>query len=538
MKRWLIFIFLLSTLSVKSNNTISNESKELSTEINKDDKNNISKLLELAELHPENADLQLKYLSRALQIATKNNWKPEIGLCYYKIGWYYLYNSDKNNTLKYFKECIANSDDLMLLINSHGILSNICSWAGYHEDALRHANEGIKVSEKSNSVIYKANAYLYLGDAYRYYDQRDKANYYYFQIINMLRDNDTPSGSLLQIVYLFTLVKDGVADFPMYLTRYALKQMKDYQNVSDLEKQIYAFSLMKVATAYNRSGRNEIIKQIELENNEKQKKFYIIGISILALLLTLLIWQNNSRKKSNKKLAEANIKLGETNQELAEANELKSRFFGILNHDLRRPIAGLISYLELKKKSSDIFDKEEQAAFEQKTIDLTQDLLENMEGLLFWCKSQMENFTPVFHEIKVSKLFDDTKSFFNTEREIDFVYRLPSDINIYTDINYLKTIMRNLTSNAIKAVQGVENRYIEWNAYEEENQVILSISNNGPEISQDKIDILYNRSGTENIKDGLGLIIIRDLAKFINCTIKVRSDKDRGTTFHIIFKNQ
>jgi len=209
-----------------------------------------------------------------------------------------------------------------------------------------------------------------------------------------------------------------------------------------------------------------------------------------------------------------------------------------LNHDLRRPVAGIISYLELKKKSSKIFNEEDQATFEQKTINMTQDLLENMEGLLFWCKSQMQNFTPVYHEIMVSRLFSDTQSFFSTERVINIEYKIAHDFGIYTDINYVKTIMRNLTSNAIKALEEVENGSIEWKAYKENNRSILSITNNGATIPQDKIDILYNSSVKENIKDGLGLIIIRDLAKSINCQIKVQNCIGLITTFYMIFEDK
>ena len=506
-----------------------------------DDKQKINELLELSELYTDSSDLKLRYQLRALQIAEKNNWRSEIGLCYYHLGWYYLYNSDKNNTLKNFKKAIENSDDPFIKINSHGILSNICSWAEYNEDALIHARKGLQIGEESNSAIHKAYAYMYLGDAYRYNEQILEANACYFNITNLLMYDTTPSAYLLKMVYLYTL-NPGAADFPLYMTHYALKMMRNYEKASDREKQIYAFSLMKVATAYNKSAKNEIIKQVELENQQKQMKVYIGGITILVLMSVLLYRQNYSRKKTNKKLelanielAEANSKLADSNKELEEANELKSRFFGILNHDLRRPVGGLISYLELKKKSTNIFNEEEQADFEQKTIDMTQHLLDNMEELLFWCKSQMQNFTPVFRDIQVSEIFDNNKSFFNTESKTNFIYKIDADFEIRTDVDYLKTIMRNLTSNAVKALESVENGYIEWKAYIKDNCKVLSVTNNGPAIPQEKIDILYNNSAKENIKDGLGLIIIRDLAKAIQCEIKVETDERGNTSFLILF---
>lgn len=87
-------------------------------------------------------------------------------------------------------------------------------------------------------------------------------------------------------------------------------------------------------------------------------------------------------------------KRSKTNKKLVEANEIRARFFSILNHDLRRPVGGLINYLQIKTEDPEILEAEEAVKFEHKTMETTKNLLATMEDLLFWSKSQMENFAP------------------------------------------------------------------------------------------------------------------------------------------------
>ena len=47
------------------------------------------------------------------------------------------------------------------------------------------------------------------------------------------------------------------------------------------------------------------------------------------------------------------------NNQLDEANKVKAKFFGILSHDLRSPVANLIHFLHLQKNDPDLLGKEQ-----------------------------------------------------------------------------------------------------------------------------------------------------------------------------------
>ena len=59
----------------------------------------------------------------------------------------------------------------------------------------------------------------------------------------------------------------------------------------------------------------------------------------------------------------------------------------------------------------------------------------------------------------------------------------------------------------------------------------MSITDNGPGSNQENFKALYDENEVVGIKSGLGLHLIRDLAKAINCDIKVDSKIGVGTTF-------
>ena len=268
------------------------------------------------------------------------------------------------------------------------------------------------------------------------------------------------------------------------------------------------------------------INKLELEAKEKQKWFYISGIFLLVIIGSLLFHQSYNRKENNQKLRQLN-------SQLEEANRIKTRFFGILNHDLRSPIANLIHFLHLQKENPEILNQETKERLQNKTISGAENLLSSMEDILLWSKGQMENFKPQPKKITVEQLFEDNKKVFSGYQHITFEYHNPENIEIFTDENYLKTILRNLTSNSINVFSTTENPTIIWKAWQEKNKTYLSITDNGPGSEKEKFRALYDETEVVGIKSGLGLHLIRDLAKAINCEISVNSIQNEGTTFVI-----
>lgn len=275
--------------------------------------------------------------------------------------------------------------------------------------------------------------------------------------------------------------------------------------------------------------KNEIeIANLNIAAQEKQKWYFIVGLLLLGVIGALLFYQRNSSQKANRKLQTLNT-------ELDEANQAKVRFLGILNHDLRSPVANLLHFLQLQKDSPELLDDVTIKRLQGKTTAGVENLLASMEDILLWSKGQMQNFKPQLKKIAVSSLFEDTKKHFESEEKVKVVFQNPENIHLNSDEDYLKTIIRNLTGNAIKVMAKTENPTIVWNAWQVNGKQFLSISDNGQGAEKEQFKALYDDTEVVGIKTGLGLHLIRDLAKAIDCDVSVDSKIGFGTVFTLTF---
>lgn len=273
-------------------------------------------------------------------------------------------------------------------------------------------------------------------------------------------------------------------------------------------------------------------KQIELNNltietNKKVKLFLIGGLSLLAIIGTLLFYQGYLRKKNNEKLNLLNL-------ELNKSNKIKNHLLIILNHDLRSPINRLIHFLQILKTDPEILDEESKNGMIDKNMADAEILLKSMDDILLWSKAQMAIYGPKMIVVSVESLFEDTKDYFTYLKNIDLQFQNTENLYIETDKDYLKTIIRNLTINSIKALTDISDPII-WKAWTEGNEKYLSITDNGIGMNSEQSSPLFNDQMVYNINTGFGLHLVRDLAKSIYCEIIIESKPNIGTTFILKF---
>jgi signal transduction histidine kinase len=209
------------------------------------------------------------------------------------------------------------------------------------------------------------------------------------------------------------------------------------------------------------------------------------------------------------------------NRQLETANQVKAKFFAILSHDLRSPIARLVSFLQFRKLEPDVLSADQIAEHERKLEEGAQALLCTMESLLLWSKQQMELFQPVKTDVPVQSVFDYIESNFARNESVHVDFLLPENISIHTDENYLRAILYNLTSNAVKATLLVPSPHIEWKAWKNNGSVFFSISDNGPGLSTSQASIFFEGGKSADSQHGFGLHIIRDLARAIDCKLSL-----------------
>jgi signal transduction histidine kinase len=269
------------------------------------------------------------------------------------------------------------------------------------------------------------------------------------------------------------------------------------------------------------------INTLELEARKKQQWLLIGGLLLLGGTGALLYRQSRLRKRTN-------VQLLHLNNELDEANQVKARFFAILSHDLRSPVANLVNFLHLQKEAPDLMHGEAAEKHQKRLTESAESLLETMESMLLWSKSQMQQFSPQARRIPVDDLFEYIRKFFSGTQQVTFTFDNPQGLSVVTDEDYLRTIMQNLTNNAISALKQTADAQIHWEAKAAGELVVLSVTDNGPGASKEQLAALFDDHAAIGIKSGLGLHLIRDLAKAISCQVTARPSADNGMIFSLI----
>ncbi len=116
---------------------------------------------------------------------------------------------------------------------------------------------------------------------------------------------------------------------------------------------------------------------------------------------------------------------------------------------------------------------------------------------------------------------------------------VPKDAVAVTDAILLQEAVSNLVDNALKVSdQGMS---IRIGAERDEDGWIVTVTDHGPGIPDEKLDNLFDRgtiSGTMQRTSGfgLGLYLVDQLVRLLNGTIEIRETSSQGTTFAILLQ--
>jgi signal transduction histidine kinase len=233
------------------------------------------------------------------------------------------------------------------------------------------------------------------------------------------------------------------------------------------------------------------------------------------------------------------IQLGESEQRLKELNATKDRLFSIIGHDLRGPIGGFKSLIQLLISGYDLSNSKQLLEILKvihKTANSTYDLLEN---LLEWAKSQQNEIVFNPEKINLKDLVFNIMNLFSEvilNKEINIVNEIPDDQFLVADKNMLSTVLRNLISNAIKFTPN--GKSIKISVANIGDNIKISVQDEGTGIQEEDLPKLFNSLsplstyGTQGEKgSGLGLLLCKDFIDRHNGIIEVNSIWGKGSTF-------
>jgi PAS domain S-box len=206
------------------------------------------------------------------------------------------------------------------------------------------------------------------------------------------------------------------------------------------------------------------------------------------------------------------------NTELSALNYTKNRLFSIIAHDLRNPIGGLMSFLELTKDLLQEGDEAKALNFLDMAIHSSKTSYDLLENLLHWSRSQLNAVTtnPVLFDItRVIKETTEIYAGLFRQKEIAVKIDGTSGLMVFADMDMVKTVLRNLVSNAIKFTpQQGEIRIISGIR---DDMAVICVSDTGVGIEKERLGKLFNFNdncstyGTAGEKGtGIGLVLANE----------------------------
>jgi PAS domain S-box-containing protein len=237
---------------------------------------------------------------------------------------------------------------------------------------------------------------------------------------------------------------------------------------------------------------------------------------------------------------QAELALKETGQRLLQLNADKDRFISILGHDLKNPFNNILGFSEILTNEIESLNKEEIKDIAKninKSAQITNNLLEE---ILVWARTQQGKipFKPQILSFRdICKIVLEILKPNADAKNISFNCSSEDHINVFADIDMLKTVLRNLVSNAIKFTNN--GGAIKISAKQTHSEITISVSDNGIGITPDNLTKLFNISevittkGTEKeTGTGLGLLLCKEFVEKHGGRIWVKSTVDKGSTFY------
>lgn len=244
------------------------------------------------------------------------------------------------------------------------------------------------------------------------------------------------------------------------------------------------------------------------------------------------------RDITEKKKIESEQKL--LTEELLKNNQDLQQFSFITSHNLRAPVANLLSLLSLynKENPTDDFNQLLIQKFEEATLQMNQTLNDLVNILVIKSNNNIDretiSFTNIFIEVKknITNLLLEKKGTIQANfSEIDSIQ--------YNRI-HIESIFLNMITNAIRYSSPDRKPKIRIKSYKTDNWVVVEFADNGLGMDLnrygDRLFGLYQRFHENTEGKGLGLYMTRSQVIAMGGKIEVESQEGKGTVFKIYFK--
>jgi two-component system sensor histidine kinase/response regulator len=248
-----------------------------------------------------------------------------------------------------------------------------------------------------------------------------------------------------------------------------------------------------------------------------------------------------ARIRTHLALRQATCRAEKQAVDLAKLNADKDRFFSIIAHDLRSPLAGLLGLSETLSANLAEFNPVEIGEATGQMAQAARNIYQLLENLLEWSQLQTGRMEFRPERLDLANMLNELAELFKpTAMQKQVALRLETKpAAAWADRRMMLTVFRNLISNALKftSAGGVVTLRCSMGA----EQATVEIKDNGIGIAPECLQNLFlsgskmvSREGTGGEKGtGLGLVLCRELLDRSGGRVTAQSQPNRGSSFTV-----
>lgn len=242
----------------------------------------------------------------------------------------------------------------------------------------------------------------------------------------------------------------------------------------------------------------------------------------------------SSMKSLEKELVAANERIEEQIKRLLN-------FSNIVSHNLKNYAQGFSGMMQLLDEPNSADEKAEIMDIIKKTSSNFTNTIKNLTEMV-----QVQNMSTI--EPIAINLYDEIVKAISTlsmkikNSHATINNHVDSNTTILSNPAYIESILVNFLSNAIKYKHPDRNPIVEWNCYTQNDEVVLTITDNGIGIDLDKhgkdLFGMYKTFHGNDDANGIGLYTTKYQVETMGGHIEVKSKEGQGSTFIIYFKHK
>ena len=266
-------------------------------------------------------------------------------------------------------------------------------------------------------------------------------------------------------------------------------------------------------------------------------EFEDLSVAFNRMLSNLIQMQDRNRgliAELDKKVDD----LARANLQLFQSGKMKADFLSTMSHELRTPLNSVNGFSEMLLNSAALSEKEQRWAANINTSG--KQLLVLINEILDLAKLEAGKTTLKAESVDVPAFCEQAAMLVRPlaeKKEIELRVQVAADWpEIRQDIGKLRQILSNLLSNAVKFTP--DGGRITLSARHADDKLILGVSDTGVGIPAEEQEMIFqkfrqasNPLTREQGGSGLGLSIVRELAKLLCGNVTLQSDVGRGSTF-------